>query len=129
MPANAAYSWTGRGLPSYPEKTFTESRGVNILRTPTDMGPGKQRKRGNRANIMQVQYMLTKTQVDTLDTFLNTTLGGVNRFNFPHPRLSSGTTLVLTEVRVVPQSNGELFNIQYLAPDYYKVSLTLEILP
>mgnify|MGYP006280613385 CR=1 FL=1 len=129
MPANAAYSWTGLGLPNYPEKGFTETRGVNILRTPTDMGPGKQRKRSNRPNTLQVQYTLTKAQVSTLDTFLTTTIGGVNRFNYPHPRLSTGATYTLVEVRVVPQSDGQLFSIQHITTDYYKVGLTLEVLP
>jgi hypothetical protein len=116
-------------LPQYPEKSFSENIGVNLLRTPMDMGPAKMRWRSSRPQMLNVQYTLTKTQVENLETFLVTILRGVLRFNFPHPRLSSGTTYVYREVRVVPQQNGDLMTLQYLAPDYYRVNLQLEVLP
>jgi hypothetical protein len=117
------------GLPQYPERSFSESIGVNILRTPMDQGPAKVRYRSTKPQTLNVQYTLTKAQVDTLETFLVSTIKGVLRFSFPHPRLSSGTTYVMKEVRVVPQQSGDLVSLQYLAPDYYRASLQLEVLP
>jgi len=116
-------------LPQYPERNYSETLGVNVIRTPMDSGPAKVRYRSNRPQTLNVQYTLSKTQVDTLETFLLTTIKGVLRFSYPHPRLSSGTTYVMREVRVVPQQDGQLFTLQYVAPDYYKIGLQLEILP
>ena len=116
-------------LPTYPQKNFTENIGINLLRTPMDSGPAKMRWRSSRPQQLNVQYLLTTQQVETLETFLVTTLRGVLRFNYPHPRLSSGTTYVYKEVRVVPQQNGDLMTLQYAAPGYYTVSLQLEVLP
>jgi hypothetical protein len=121
-------TWPG-SLPQYPERNFSENIGVNILRTPMDMGPAKMRRRSSRPQILNVQYTLTKTQLEALETFLLDVLQGIFRFNFPHPRLSSGTTYVYREVRVVPQQGGDLVTLQYLAPDYYRANLQLEVLP
>lgn len=116
-------------LPQYPERSYAETQGHNILRTPMDQGPAKQRFRSLRPQQLSVQYMLSKAQLATLETFVLDTLQGVSRFNFPHPRLSSGTNYVFKEVRVVPQGNGDLFTVQHIGADYYRVNLQLEVLP
>lgn len=116
-------------LPQYPERSYSETQGHNILRTPMDQGPAKQRFRSLRPQQLSVQYMLSKAQLATLETFVLDTLQGVYRFNFPHPRLSSGTSYVFKEVRVVPQGSGDFFTAQYIGADYYRVNLQLEVLP
>ena len=57
----------------------------------------------------------------------NTTMPGIagtNRFTFTHPRLYTPV-----EVRIVPGSGGEFFNLQYVAPGYWNTSLKFEVMP
>ena len=127
-----AISWP-TDLPQVPQKGFTESAGINIIRSQTDAGPAKQRRRASRPNEMNVSFIMTTAQTQKLEDFIKnlptdtTTPGiaGVNRFTFPHPR-KLGTTI---DVRIVPGSGGEFFNMQYIAPGYYSTSLKLEIMP
>ena len=111
-------------LPQSPQKGYTETGGVLVVRTPTDSGPAKMRKRGNRPQTLNVQFLMTTAQVSTLETFVKTTIQGTVRFGFPHPRLG-----VVSEVRIVPQGEGEYYNLSYAAPGYYNVNLALEVLP
>lgn len=115
---------TANNFPQSPQKGFTESVGVNVIRSQTDAGPAKQRRRARRPSTMDLSFILTTQQTQTLETFVEDTLEGVKRFGFLHPRLN--TTV---EVRIVPQSGGEFFKLQYLAPGYWQTSLTFEILP
>lgn len=121
----AILSWpTANSFPQSPQKGFSESIGVNIIRSPMDAGPAKQRRRSQRPSTMDLSFILTTAQTQTLEAFVFNDLEGVKRFNFQHPRLY--TTV---EVRIVPQSEGELFRLQYLAPGYWQASLKFEILP
>jgi hypothetical protein len=117
------YVWPP-SLPQSPQKGFTETGGVIILRTPTDAGPAKQRRRGEKPQVMQVSFVMTTEQTQTLENFVKNTLRGTARFGFTHPRLNS-----IVETRIVPQSSGDLYTFTYLAPGYWSVSLQLEILP
>lgn len=117
------FSWPST-LPDYPERGFQESVGALIQRTSMDAGPAKQRRRGARPDTMSVQYLMTTAQVAILESFVLDTLDATTRFGYLHPRKR-----VMVEVRVIPQQNGELFTVQYLAPGYCTVSLQLEILP
>ena len=122
-----SYSWTALSWPGgvpVPQKGFTESMGANILRTPMDSGPAKIRYRGKNSGILTVAFLMTTAQVAVLETFLVTTLKGVKRFGFPHPR-----TGVETEVRLMAESDSALYSVNYRAPGYWDVSLKLEILP
>lgn len=110
-------------LPQAPQKGFSENLGMNIVRSQTDMGPAKQRRRGVSPNTMDVNFILTTAQSATLETFILDDLAGVKRFVFTHPR-----TTQPVEVRVVNQS-GSLYKLQYLAPGYWTASMTFEILP
>jgi hypothetical protein len=112
-------------LPQIPQKGFQETIGINIIRTQTDGGPAKQRRRASRPNDMQLSFIMTTAQTQILDDFIKNSIGGVARFQFPHPRLL-GTTV---DVRIVPGSNGEFFTVQYLAPGYWSTSLRMEIMP
>lgn len=111
-------------LPQVPQKGFSESIGLNILRSPMDAGPAKQRRRSQRPSTMAVTFLLTTAQVTYLETFVLDTIQGVARFGFPHPR-----TGVQEETRIVPSQDGSLYTVAYAAPGYWQVSLSLEILP
>lgn len=115
---------TINNFPQVPQKGFSESVGMNIVRSNMDAGPAKQRRRGMRPSTMDLSFIMTTAQTQTLQTFIQTDLAGVKRFYFKHPRL--GTTI---ETRIVPQGEGEFFRLQYLAPDYWTTSLKFEILP
>lgn len=112
-------------LPQVPQKGFQESIGVSVIRTATDAGPAKQRRRARRPSTMDLSFILTTAQTQTLESFINNDIAGVRRFKFPHPRLL-GTTV---EVRIIPSSDGEFFRLQYLAPGYWTTSMKFEILP
>lgn len=117
------YIWP-TGLPQIPQKGFQESIGISVVRSTMDSGPAKQRVRGKRPNSMDLSFILTTAQTQTLENFIKNTIHGVARFGFPHPRLN--TTV---EVRIVPQGDGEFFKLQYLAPGYWQTSMKFEVLP
>lgn len=119
----ATYTWPV-GLPQSPQTNYSESSGLLILSTPMDMGVSKRRKRGKLPSSMNVIFMMTSSQINTLDTFINDTIKGTARFNFTHPR--KGTNL---EVRIVPSGEGNLYNASYISPELYSVSMNLEIMP
>jgi hypothetical protein len=123
-------SWPA-SLPQVPQKGFTESVGLNVIRSQTDAGPAKQRRRASRPSELNLTFIMTTTQTTRLELFIKNLptdipagISGTNRFTFTHPRLY--TTV---EVRIVPGSNGEFFNLQYLAPGYWSTSLKFEVMP
>lgn len=111
-------------LPQSPQKGYTETGGVMVIRTPMDSGPAKQRRRGAATKSMDLSFIMTDAQVVTLQDFVETTILGTARFGFPHPR-----TKTTVEARIVPQQEGVLYNLTYLAPGYWTVAAKLEILP
>lgn len=120
-----AYSVVFPGtLPAMPNTDYTETGGVNIIRSPTDSGPAKQRKRGSKPQQLSISYNMAPEQVVIFEDFVKNTLNGVKRFGWTHPRLGT-----VVEVRIVPQSEGDLYSISYISPVKYNVSLQLEILP
>lgn len=119
-------SWpSANNFPQVPQKGFTESVGINVIRSQTDAGPAKQRVRARRPDTMQLSFILTTAQCDTLETFIKDTIRGTKRFNFPHPR-KLGTTV---EVRIVPQQDGQFFQLEYLAPGFWQTQMTFEVMP
>lgn len=120
----ASYTWPVT-LPQEPlYGSFTEDNGFVYLQTSMDSGVSKIRKRGNRGNMMNMTFMMTTSQVASLKTFTNTTISGVARFYFTHPR--TGSTI---EVRIVPSSDGALYSVNQAGPGYWNVSLTLQEMP
>lgn len=120
----ASYTWPIT-LPQTPlAGSFSESVGFNYIRSPMDAGPAKIRKRSNQASPMSMAFIMNNTQLGYLKTFVETTISGVARFYFDHPR--TGETM---EVRIVPSSDGALYSIVQSAPDYYTVSISMERLP
>lgn len=118
-----AYVWP-LSLPQVPQKGFTETGGALILRTQMDAGIAKQRRRGLSPAQLNTTFIITSAQVATLEDFVNNTIKGVARFGFPHPRTNN-----IVEVRMIPQGEGTLYNLAYLAPGYWTLSLQLEVLP
>lgn len=118
------YVWPP-SLPRSPRPDgYTERPGLNILRTPVDAGPAKQRRRSNRPDQISCVFRLTATELATFQTFVNSTLaGGTLRFGMPHPR-----TGVMSEVRLVPADDG-VYSLSIVGSRIYDVSLTLEVLP
>lgn len=112
------------GFPQSVQKGYTENHGANIVRSPMDSGPAKQRYRGNRPSTLTVSFIMTTAHVATLETFIRDVIRGTRRFAFTHPR-----TNATVEVRIVPQGSGDLYQLQYIAPGYYQTQLTLEVLP
>lgn len=110
-------------LPQVPQKGYTERLGANIIRSQMDAGPAKQRLRSITPNILDVSFILTTAEAEDLKTFVFSTLRGVKRFQFNHPRTQQNV-----EVRVMPQGQ-ELYKLQYLAPGYWTTSMQLEIMP
>ena len=110
-------------LPENPQKGFSETGGALILRTQTDMGPAKMRYRGQSPQVLSISFIMTSAQVTTLEDFIKGTLKGIKRFGFKHPR-----TYIMSEVRMIPQSKGDLYTLAYTAPGYWNVTLQLEIL-
>jgi len=119
------YLWPTTGnFPQVPQKGFTESVGVNIIRSQMDSGPAKMRRRSNAPNTMSLSFILTTAQVSTLETWIKNDIKGVARFGFTHPR-----TQAIIEARLVPSGDSELFQLKYLAPGYWETSFTFEVLP
>lgn len=119
----AVLQWPSE-LPQVPQKGFQETVGINIVRSATDAGPAKQRRRASRPNELSVSFLLTTAQTQTLEAFIKNDLNGVSRFTFPHPRLNTPVN-----VRIVPGGSGEFFTLQYVAPGYWDTSLKFELLP
>lgn len=124
-----AYTWPP-GLPQTPQKGYTEEIGALIIKTPMDAGPAKIRRRGTKPAVLNMSFIMTTAQVGILDFFITNTILGTARFAFPHPRLTVNfQDPQLAEVRLMPQGEGNLYNISYLAPDFYTISLQFEVMP
>ena len=119
----ANYIWPP-SLPENPQKGFSETLGLNILRTSMDNGPAKQRYRGRMPSVISATYFLTQEQLAILESFVTDTLRGVARFYWQHPKSQQQV-----EVRIVPQDSGTLYTSRYLAPGFFTVDLTIEVLP
>lgn len=119
----AVYTWPTT-LPQTPRLDFSATRSMNIVSTPMDAGPPKRRLRGKMPEMLNVGFYMTTTQLATLETFVQSTIKGTARFDFKHP-ITSATVAV----RIVPQSEGQLYAISWYSPTLWSVSLTLEVLP
>ena len=118
-----SYVWP-LSLPQQPLLSgYAESRGLQIQSTPMDRGPAKRRVRGQRPDVLALTYLLSATELAAFETFVLTTLRGVYRFGFPHPRTGDQV-----EVRVVPGEGGDLYSLQP-AGKKWRVALQIEVLP
>lgn len=117
-------TWPG-SLPQYMEIGLSETRQQGFVRSPTDAGPPKQRKRFTAVSRFVTGTMtLSKAQRDTFETFYKTTLGeGAAEFTMGDA-LDFGTETF----RFVEVPDMQLINAGGTS-GYWKVSLSLEILP
>jgi hypothetical protein len=111
-------------LPQKPQENFSEVGGVLVLRSQTDKGPAKMRRRGKYGGTMQVSFYMTNAQYSTFKAFVEDTLFGTKRFGFNHPM-----TNALLEVRIVPQQDGQMYNTSYITNGWNNVSMTFEVIP
>ena len=118
-----SYVWPA-SLPQAPLVAgWGEPGGPNVIRTPMDKGPAKQRRRSAKPRPMSVSFMMTAAQLATFETFVNDTLRGTARFGFTHPR-----TKAIVEVRIVPSEDG-MYSISTPGGNHYTVSMQFEVLP
>ena len=61
-------------LPQSPQKGFQETVGINVVRSQTDAGPAKQRKRFSRPGEMTLSFIMTTAQTQILETFIQDTI-------------------------------------------------------
>ena len=119
-----SYNWPG-GLPIKPTVAgYGEGAGVLVQRSPMDAGPAKLRRVGARPDVLSLGYQMTTAQLGTLETFVKTTLLGVRRFNFTHPRTGNSQ-----EVRLVPGRDGDFYTTAYIGPGLWHVEMSIEVLP
>jgi len=100
---------------------YTEEAPDTLIRSPTDQGPEKIRRRTSAApRNLRVSYLLSAQQTAALDAFyLDALKGGSLAFSAPHPR------------------GGAVVEMRFLAPPvyesaggaYFRAALQLEILP
>lgn len=113
-------SWPGT-LPSAPLLDGFNETGVDLtVRSKMDIGPDKSRRRftGEMFDI-QMQFIMTKTQVNALRTFFYTTLdGGVDEFDFTHP-ITDATVSMRFKKPYAVVTEGSLF----------RVSCDVEVMP
>lgn len=113
------------GLPQYVERdSYSETGGVSVLRTPMDSGPAKVRRRAKFPSQLEMSVDMTSAQVAIFKTFVEDTIQGVMRFNFPHPRTGN-----LAEVRIVAEEGGRMYNLRSKGHDRWAVQFKLEVLP
>ncbi len=79
--------WPG-SLPQLPELGWAERKLKNTVRSETDTGPAKVRRRfTNAVRRLTLPFILTEAQAATLDNFHTATLfDGVLRFDYVQPR-------------------------------------------
>jgi len=108
-------------LPQEPLIGWVEQWAETRVRTETDSGPAKVRRRFT-AGVRQLQLplALTEAQMATLDTFFDsTTAGGALRFEWQHPRTGATHEFRFLDPPQIQESN----------PGLYRLTLNLELLP
>lgn len=119
----AAYTWPA-SLPQNVRQDVQITRATNVLSTTMDLGPAKRRRRGAGVEQLKVGFYMSTAQIATLETFVQSTIKATARFDFPHP-----VTGVTVEVRIVPQSDGQMYAVVYYSPTLWSVDVALEVVP
>jgi len=109
-------------LPASPLlENFQELSPQTAIRTDMDTGPAKVRQRTTAAvGSLLVNYLLSTAETIALDAFYQTTLfGGSGTFDYTHPRTGATLSCRFVDPPSYAPVNG----------NYFKVALTLEVLP
>lgn len=131
----AAYYIWPPALPQAPlAEGYSETIPSNLLRSETDTGPAKVRRRGTaKPYIISASYLLSTEECEVLDGFLVDTLGGgAICFDWPRPmfhRREDGSFRYV-RARIVPSGDG-LYTKNFASGlvDRWNVTLSLEIFP
>jgi len=101
---------------------YAQGIGDGRIRSATDTGPGKVRRRTTAmASPIVGRILMTGPQLTTLETFVQAgTLGGVTTFYFPDP---------VTRVNTLMRFGETLPTWTHMGGNIFAVSLTLEKLP
>ena len=111
---------------------YTESTPSNLLRSETDTGPAKVRRRGGSKPItVNASYIMSTAETKILDKFVDESISeGAICFDWPRPKWLNiqGTNYV--RARLVPQSDA-LYTRSNVdeTTDFWKIQLQLEIFP
>lgn len=107
-------------LPQQPQLGWSEEKVSNTIRSESDTGAAKLRRRFTAATwVLSLPFFLTEAQVATLEAFHGSTLAdGVLRFDFAHPR---------TGVTESMRFRGPL-SISEPAKGFYRATLELEFI-
>ena len=113
-------------LPSQPEVGAQLTRQQGFLRSPTDVGPFKQRKRFTAVSRFYTGTMLLNaTEKATFETFYQTTINqGADEFDFEDPDDFSTVSARFTET---PSFSGLVGGDTGVGQ--WRVSIALELLP
>lgn len=114
-------------LPQKPlQQGYDENKPNTLIRTQMDKGPDKVRRRFTAGvRTFGTQFLLSDTQVSTLETFIDDELeGGALRFDWTHPRTGASVSF-----RIVPQGEDALLSYSAVSDNLYRVQMQLEILP
>jgi len=110
-------------LPQEPlAQGFNERAPDTVIRSAMEAGPPKVRRRFTAGiRLIDCQVRLTPAQVETLDSFFDSTIaGGALSFDWKHPRTGAAVTYRLVEPpSYTPVARGTL----------WQASLRLEVLP
>ena len=105
---------------------YKESMPSNLIRSNTDTGPAKVRRRGNAKPIsVNATYILNTEEVKILDRFVDETLGGAAMcFDWPRPKYN------YVRARLVASDSG-IYTKTLVSNtnDFWSVTLNLEIFP
>lgn len=121
-------AWPGN-LPTHPQYGWSESPGDSLVRTQTDAGPAKLRRRfTSTPSSFSFQFVMTKAQATRLIQFYEnasdaaiagTNGGALSITGLPHPRDNSASTFRFSAPPVLTQT----------AYNVFRASLRLELLP
>lgn len=108
-------------LPAPILNSIRESLADNVLRTPMDKGAAKLRRRTTASpDSLAFSLVMTPTQASTLTEFYKvTTVGGVDEFDFTHPRTSEAVKARFLQPPSLSDINGV----------GYRTEVQLEIMP
>lgn len=110
---------------------YSEVMPSNLLRSETETGPAKVRRRGGAKPVVaQASYIMSTEQIQLLDKFVYETIdGGAVCFDWPRPKFKSSQGGYV-RARLLPSSDG-LFTITSVdnTSDFWSVTLSLELFP
>lgn len=110
---------------------YSEVMPTNLIRSNTDTGPAKVRKRGNaKPVVVKASYLLSTQEVEILDEFVEEQLsGGAICFDWVRPRFSTNTSNYV-RARLMPNNDG-LYTKSIVSntTDFWQVELAFEIFP